>query len=85
MAGSRVAFVKRTIRRKSVRQGLLGGSRPWLVMWGFLQLAKWSGKVTKRGEGPVRFGEHLQPGESFVIEHIAPPKKARRRKGAPPA
>ena len=78
------AYVKRTVRFNSVRKGLLGGSRPWLIMWGVLHLAKWSGKVTKRGEAPIKFGESLQPGESFVISHVAPPKKP-KRKGTPSA
>ncbi|MEO0494622.1 MAG: hypothetical protein AAF081_14525 [Actinomycetota bacterium] len=79
------AYLKRTVRFNATRKGLLGGSRPWLVVFGLLRLAAWSGKVTKRGDAPVKFGESLQPGESFVITHIAPPKKERRRRGGPAA
>jgi len=64
------AYVKRTIRYNSVRKGLLGGSRFWLAMFAAGYLARWSGKVTKRGEKPIRFAESLEPGESFVIRHI---------------
>lgn len=63
------AFVKRSIRTNSVRKGLLGGSRFWLVIFGLRHVARWSGKVTKRGEMPIRFSEPLQPGEQLVIRH----------------
>lgn len=73
------AYVKRTIRFNSIRRGLLGGNRFWLTMFGVLQLARWSGKVTKRGEMPVRFTEQLGPGEAYEIRHVAPPKRRGRR------
>lgn len=79
------AYVKRTVRFNATRKGLLGGSRPWLAVFGLMQLVKWSGKVTKRGDAPIKFGESLQPGESFVISHVAPPTKAKKRKGSSPA
>ena len=63
-------YVKRTIRRNSISKGLLGGSRFWLVIFGFGYLARWSGKVTKRGEMPIKLSEALKPGESIVIRHI---------------
>jgi len=66
------AYVKRTIRVNSVRKGLLGGSRFWLGMFAAGYLVRWSGKVTKRGEKPIRFSEALKPGESLVIRHIDP-------------
>lgn len=62
-------YVKRTVRMNSVRKGLLGGSRFWLVVFGLGYVARWSGKVTKRGEMPVRFSERLEPGETLVIRH----------------
>ena len=74
MAGARSfgpAYVKRSFRFNATRKGLLGGSRFWLAMFGVLQVAKWSGKVTKRGEAPVKFSESLNPGESFVVRHVA--------------
>ena len=66
------AYVKRTIRVNSVRKGLLGGSRFWLGMFAAGYLVRWSGKVIKRGEKPIRFSEALKPGESLVIRHIDP-------------
>lgn len=62
-------YVKRTIRMNSIRKGLLGGSPFWLTVLGLGYLARWSGKVTKRGEMPVRFSEKLEPGEELVIRH----------------
>jgi len=66
------AYVKRTIRINSVRRGLLGGSRFWFAMFVASYLARWSGKITKRGEMPIRFSEALKPGDSLVIHHIDP-------------
>ena len=48
-------------------------------MIGLGQLARWSGKVTKRGDMPVKFTEKLAPGEAYEIRHIAPPKRRDRR------
>ena len=73
MAGARSfgpAYVKRTFRFNATRKGLLGGNRFWLRMFGLIQVAKWAGKVTKRGDAPIRFSESLQPGESFVVRHV---------------
>ena len=53
-------YVKRTVRMNSIRKGLLGGSRFWLAIFGLGYVARWSGKVTKRGEMPVRFSEELR-------------------------
>jgi len=65
-------YVKRTIRMNSVRKGLLGGSRFWLTIFVMGYVMRWSGKVTKRGEMPVRFSEALGPGEELVIRHVDP-------------
>ena len=65
------AYVKRTIRMNSIRKGLLGGSRFWLVVFGLGYVARWSGKVTKRGEMPIRYSEALKPGEELVIRHTS--------------
>ncbi len=62
-------YAKRMIRMNSVRKGLFGGSRFWLTIFGLSYLVRWSGKVTKRGEMPIRFSETLLPGEELVIRH----------------
>ncbi|MEZ5169082.1 MAG: hypothetical protein R2695_22290, partial [Acidimicrobiales bacterium] len=66
------AYVRRTVRVNSVRKGVFGGSRFWLTVFALGSIARWSGKVTKRGEMPVRFSEKLGPGESLVIRHLGP-------------
>lgn len=62
-------FVKRTIRRNSIRKGLLGGSRLWLTVFALRHVSDLVGKVAKRGEMPVRYREPLAPGEQLVITH----------------
>ncbi|HAI64371.1 MAG TPA: hypothetical protein DCM13_05735 [Acidimicrobiaceae bacterium] len=79
------AAVKQTVRTNALRRGLLGGSRPRLVVFAVLQIAKWSNKVTKRGEAPIAFRQALRPGQSFVITHLESPTKAPKSKGASPA
>ncbi|MFQ5557668.1 MAG: hypothetical protein ACE5GB_09220 [Acidimicrobiales bacterium] len=66
------AYLKRYLRFNSIRRGLLGGSRLWLAVLALTYVARWSGKVTKRGEMPVLLSERLRPGEGFVIRHLAP-------------
>lgn len=69
MAGFGPTYVKRVVRMNSIRKGLLGGSRFWLSIFALGYVARWSGKVTKRGEMPIRFSEALGPGEELVIRH----------------
>ena len=64
-------YVRRTIRMNSIRKGLLGGSRFWLTVFALGYVARWSGKVTKRGEMPIRYSETLEPGQELVIRHMA--------------
>ncbi len=71
-------YVKRVIRDNSLRRGLFEGNRFWLTMFGLGQLARWTGKVTKRGEMPLRFSERLRPGEAYEIRHVARPKRRDR-------
>jgi hypothetical protein len=75
-AGFGPTYVKRTIRMNSIRKGLLGGSRFWLTVFAAGYVARWSGKVSKRGEMPVRFSEPLGPGEEIVIRHIDPRRES---------
>lgn len=77
--------LKQTVRKNALRRGLLGGSRPWLVVFAVLRFAKWSSKVTKRGEAPIAFRQTLSPGQSLVITHLEEPAKAPKPKGASPA
>jgi hypothetical protein len=65
-------YVKRTIRMNSMQKGLFGGSRFWLTVFAAGYVLRWTGKVTKRGEMPVRYSESLRPGEEIVIRHVDP-------------
>ena len=55
------------------------------MVFAVLRIAKWSSKVTKRGEAPIAFRKALPPGQSFVITHLEAPAKAPKSKGTPPA
>jgi hypothetical protein len=77
----RKGFLRRYIRMNALRRGLLGGSRPWLVIFVLGMLRRQMGKVTKRGEMPLRLSEALKPGESMIITHIAPKRRGRRGRG----
>lgn len=81
MARSRgKAAAARYLRFNATRQGLLGGSKPWLAVFVLLRLAKQVNKVTKRGEMPLVFSEKLEPGASYVITHIVPLTRKQRRR-----
>ena len=66
------SYIRRTIRTNSIRKGLLGGSRFWLTVFVLRRFARWSTKITKRGEMPIRFSEPLAPGEWLEIRHLDP-------------
>ncbi len=63
---------KQTLRTNAVRRGLIGGSVFWQAMLVALWLAKFVGKVAKRGEKPVRFSQALRVGEVMEIRHLRP-------------
>lgn len=54
--------------RQAFRRGVLGGSRPWLVMGGVALGLRVLRKVTG-SEPEVVYSEELGPGESLVIAH----------------
>ena len=56
----------RTIRRRALRQGLLGGSRTWQVVWAVLLGARLLRRLT-RVRPEVVYSEKLEPGETLVI------------------
>lgn len=74
-------FVARSIRVRATQRGFLGGHRGWLAVFGLLQVARFSGRITKRGPGPVVFSERLLPGERYEIVHLpAPPTRRQKRR-----
>jgi hypothetical protein len=74
-----LASISERVRRTSIRQGLLGGNRFWLVVFGLSHLGRWSGKLTKKGTMPIAFSERLGPGEAFEIRHVQAPNRRGRR------
>jgi hypothetical protein len=55
-----------TLYRRALRNGLLGGSRPWLYVWvglaGFKLLRRLS-----RNQPEIVYSERLEPGQRLVI------------------
>lgn len=64
--------------RLGFRRGVLGGSRPFLVVWialmGLRLLKKLGGNDTE-----VVYSEVLRPGEKVLLTHEAPEPRRRRR------
>jgi len=69
------AYLSRTIRLKSIRKGLLGGSRFWLGIFGARLLGSKIRAIAKRGEMPIRFSEQLGVGERLEVSHLDPSTK----------
>lgn len=61
-----------TIRVKSFRKGLLGGSRVWTAVFVARFLGRRLARVMKKGDMPVKHSERLAPGESLLIRHVDP-------------
>jgi len=74
----RKGYLRRYIRVNALRRGVLGGSKPWLVIFVLGMLRRQMGKVTKRGEMPLVLSEALKPGQALLITHIAPKRRGRR-------
>lgn len=58
----------RLLLRNGLRRGLIGGSRPWLVLGGVGATVQILRKLAGN-EPKVVFSEKLEPGETFVIAH----------------
>jgi hypothetical protein len=66
------------LRKNGLHRGLLGGSRPWMIVGG----AAWGLRLLQRAAGNeprVVYCEELKPGETVVIRHEPPPPRRRRR------
>lgn len=66
------------VRRNAIYKGVLGGSRPWMVLGGIF----WFATFLRRslGKNPVLVAtEVLRPGEFVTIRTISPPTRAQRK------
>jgi hypothetical protein len=54
------------LRRRALRRGPLGGSRPWTYLWGVLFVARMVRKLTK-GKEEILLTEEIKPGETLII------------------
>ena len=61
----------RYLYRRGQLRGLLGGSRPWTVVWAVLLGARLVRKAATREEKVV-YSEVLAPGQTVVIRHERP-------------
>lgn len=78
----RSGYIRRWVRYNALRKGLLGRQGPWLAVFVLGFLGRRMNSVLKRGEMPLRFDEKLEPGVTYVIEHLVPPTRRQRRKAA---
>jgi hypothetical protein len=64
--------------RAGQMKGLLGGSRPWTIVWALLFGSRMLKKAARR-ESEVVHCTVLEPGDGLVIRHEAPPPGHRKR------
>ena len=64
-------LLMRQLLRSGWRRGMLGGSRPWLIIGGVALAVRLLQRVAA-SDVKVVFSEELQPGEAFVIGHGRP-------------
>ncbi|CAN5661455.1 hypothetical protein BH20ACT2_BH20ACT2_21100 [soil metagenome] len=62
-------MILRFLQRNALRKGLLGGSRPWVVVGVLVWLARKAAKP----EADVVYCEPLAAGETLVIAHDRQP------------
>jgi hypothetical protein len=63
----------RLLFRNGFRKGVLGGSRPWLVVFGLAATVRMIQRINDR-ESEIVYSEKLEPGESIVIAHAREPR-----------
>lgn len=71
--------IKRLVKARALRQGLIGGSPIWRAVWVTQFLYKRFSKVSKGGEPPIGFDEPLKEGEVWAIVHE--PEKTKKGRG----
>lgn len=71
--------IKRLVKARALRQGLLGGHPFWRVVWIGQFIYKRFAKVSKGGEPPITFDEPLKEGEVWAVVHE--PEKTKKGLG----
>ncbi len=71
--------IKRLVKARALRQGLLGGHPVWRAVWVSQFLYKQFSKVSKGGEAPISFDEPLKEGEVWAVVHE--PEKSKKGRG----
>lgn len=56
------------LRARALARGLLGGSRPWTVLWAVFMGVKLLRRLT-RDQPDVVFSSTLEPGQAFIISN----------------
>ncbi len=72
-------MIKRLISTRALRQGLLGGSPFWRVVWIAQFVYKRFGGGSKGDEAPISFDEPLKEGEVWALVHE--PAKTKKGRG----
>ncbi|MDP8987112.1 MAG: hypothetical protein M3N11_02005 [Actinomycetota bacterium] len=68
----------RYLYRAGQMKGLLGGSRPWTIVWALLFGARMLKKAVRR-ESEVVHCSVLEPGDGLVIRHEGRPERPPKR------
>lgn len=79
MALVKTSTLKRLVKARALRQGLIGGSPVWRAVWIAQFAYKQFAKVSKGGEAPITFDEPLKEGEVWAVVHE--PEKTRKGLG----
>ena len=64
----------RTLLRMGFRKGLIGGSKPWLVLGAAAGGIRLLGRMARR-EPEVVYCEELQPGQRVIVTHLTETKR----------
>ena len=79
MASAKTNTIKRLLKARALREGLIGGSPFWRVLWISQFAYKQFSKLSKGGEPPITFDEPLKEGEVWAVVHE--PEKTKKGRG----
>ena len=81
MASAKTSTLKRLVKARALRQGLIGGSPFWRVVWISQFAYKQFSKFAKGGDPPITFDEPLKEGEVWAVVHEPENTKKGRGEG----